>query len=165
MQQVRSTTDPKYQAATRSDAALIAGIRRQEQRALGILFDRYAPLVFTLAQGACPDSAEAITEGVFYELWASRGGVMRAGSLLHTLIDLTELAVGQDGARSPTKLLAPFEGLSPLVYDVMVLTYVGQVDIQELSAALDVDKVRVREALVAGIRVLRRSRPPTSLAL
>ena len=171
MERMRSTADQTYTSAARSDATLLAGVRRREQRSLAKLYDRYAPLVYTLARSVHPEMAETITERVFYELWSSRGAATQSGSLLHTLIHLTQVAALEDsmsrrrherGAEPPFKVLAPFEGLAPAVYEVMVLTYVGQLDVHELATALNIDKARVREALATGIRMLTESIRPRS---
>ena len=170
MERMRSTADQTYTSAARSDATLLAGVRRREQRALAKLYDRYAPLVYTLARSVHPETAETITERVFYELWSSRGTATQSGSLLHTLIRLTQQAArGHSisprpgrGIEPSLKVLAPFEGMAPDVYEVMVLTYVGQLDVHELATALNIDKARVREALATGIRMLTESIRPRS---
>ena len=169
MERVRSTADQEYRTAARSDAMLLAGIRRREQRSLAALYDRYAPLVYTLARSADPETAETITERVFFELWSSRGATTQSGSLLYTLIHLTQSAAHGDAmsarrydrrAEPALKVLAPFEGLAPDVYEVMVLTHVGQLDVHELATALDIDKPRVRKTLAAGMRMLAESTRP-----
>ena len=166
MERMRSTTDQTHKSAARSDATLLAGIRRRDQRSLAMLYDRYAPLVFTLAQGADPETAETITERVFYELWSPRGAATQSGSLLHTLIHLTQDAARRHGisprrpgrgAEPTLKVLAPFEGLAPDVYEVMVLTYVGQLDVHDLAPALGIPQARIRESLAIGIRMLTGS--------
>ena len=169
MEHMRSTAGQGHRAVVRSDATLLAGIRRREQRSLAALYDRYAPLVYTLARSADPDTAETLTERVFFELWSSRGMAARPGSLLHTLIHLTQVVArrhgmtprgASQGAETMLKVLAPFEGLDPDVYEVMVLTYVGQLDVHELATALDIDKSRVRKALATGMQMLTGSIRP-----
>ena len=169
MEHMRSTADQGHRAVVRSDATLLAGIRRREQRSLAALYDRYAPLVYTLARSADTETAETITERVFFELWSSREMAARPGSLLHTLIHLTQSVAHGDGMSArrhdqrvePTlKVLTPFEGLAPDVYEVMVLTHVGQLDVHELATALDIDKSRVRKALATGMQMLTGSIRP-----
>ena len=171
MEHMRSTAEQRNRATAQSDATLLAGVRRREQRSLAMLYDRYAPLVYTLARSVHPETAETITERVFYELWSSRGVATQSGSLLHTLINLIQQAARRHGisprrtgrgAKPTLKVLAPFEGLAPDVYEVMVLTYVGQLDVHELATALGIPKAQIRESLTAGIRMLTGSILPRS---
>ncbi len=71
-------------AAALEDAALLARIRRREAAAIGILYDRYSRLVYSLALRIVGDSAaaEEITLDVFVRIWehadsyqAERGAV------------------------------------------------------------------------------------------
>lgn len=157
--------EQKLRVVVRSDVALLAGVRRHEQAALAMLYDRYAPLVFTLARSACPDTAETITEEVFYRFWSSRGALTRRGLLIHTFIDLTEQAIREDSAaprpncraKSSLAVLVPFEELPPVVFEILVLTYIGQIDVHEIAGALDLGMAQVREAFVSGIRTLHAS--------
>jgi hypothetical protein len=54
-------------------------------------------------------------------------------------------------------VLVPFEELPPVVFEILVLTYIGQIDVPEIAGALNLRMAQVREALVSGIRTLHAS--------
>lgn len=146
--------------AVQSDAALIDGVQRRDQSALGMLYDRYAALVFTLAHSMSPNAAEALTERIFYRLWSLRPAMTSPGPLLHTLIDLTEQTICSEhvliqGADTRLEALRPFAGLPPGIYEMMVLAYLGQLDALEIAVALNVSPAYVRVALTSGVLMLR----------
>jgi RNA polymerase sigma-70 factor (ECF subfamily) len=63
------------------DEELLALIVRRESAALGVLYDRYARLVFTIALRITGDreTAEEVTQDAFQNVWQSAGG-FQAGS-------------------------------------------------------------------------------------
>ncbi len=153
-------------ARLQSDRHLVAELRQGDRGAFGDLYDRYAPLVYTLACGSHPDDAEAITEGVFVDLWRTAPKAPQSRSLLALLIDLTAQhivsgtpqqkgTVGSPTARSMLPPLAPFADLPPFVFDVLVLAHLGQLPVQEIAIALDADRAAVVRAMAAGLASLR----------
>lgn len=159
-----SLQDHSSERAVYSDTTLISAVQRRDQSALGLLYDRYAPLVFTLAKSVAPDSAEALTERVFYRLWSSQAILTRPGPLINTLIDLTEQACRSESGLLPGSsnrpgalfaVLTPFARLSPGIYELIVLAYVGQLDVIEIACALDISLAQVREALTSGLMLVR----------
>lgn len=76
-----STAEPKTAA---TDALLVSGIRSGDQRAMTELYDRYSPLVYSVALRVLGDTgnAEDVLQEVFMQLWrnpdlfdASRGNL------------------------------------------------------------------------------------------
>ena len=155
-----------------ADRLLLAELRRGQLSALSRLYDRYSALVFTLACHSLPAEAETITEEVFAELWRGRQSGAATAPVLATLIRLTgervacrELRGGRGralGAAPETPAaLAPFAGLAPLPFDVVVLAAVGQLSTAEIAVALDVDRDAVSRALTAAFASLRAARLQT----
>ena len=149
-----------------SDRSLIAGLSRHDPAALSELYDRYAPLVFTLACGHRPGAAEAIMEQVFVELWRAAAKATPSMPLPRLLIDLTAQQLVPHPARhsrSPESStgravlpgLAPFTDLPPVVFDVVVLASLGQLHVREIAVALDLDQGAVLQSLSAGLARLR----------
>ena len=64
------TTRPN-QASRDSDAALIGRILGGDEIALGVLYDRYGALVFSVSQRIFRDTgaAEEVLQDVFHQLW------------------------------------------------------------------------------------------------
>ena len=150
-----------------SDRLLLADLQRGRPAALSRLYDRYSTLVFTLACHSLPAEAEAITEEVFADLWRGRQSGAAAPPVLPTLIRLTGERVGRHERRGGRKLwpgpevpavLAPFAGLAPLPFDVVVLAAVGQLSTAEIAIALDVERDAVSRALTAAFAALRSGR-------
>ena len=153
-------------ARLQSDRHLVAGLRQGDRGAFGELYDRYAPLVYTLACGSRPNEAEAIMERVFVDLWRTGPKASPFRSLLALLIDLTaqhivsgaprqKRTLGSSPARSVLPPLAPFADLPPFVFDVLVLAHLGQLPVQEIAAALDAEQAAVVRGLAAGLATLR----------
>ncbi|MEX2161736.1 MAG: sigma-70 family RNA polymerase sigma factor [Anaerolineales bacterium] len=59
-----------------NDLQLIQRISRGDQAALGLLYDRYANLVFTVASNTLQDrwNAEEVTQDVFWRVWTKAEG-------------------------------------------------------------------------------------------
>ncbi len=104
--------DRTSRAAAPDDAALLARIRRREAAAIGVLYDRYSRLVYSLALRIVGDSstAEEITLDVFVRIWehadsyrAERGAVRTwlTGITRNRAID----ALRRRGARPDTRSL------------------------------------------------------------
>ena len=157
-----------------SDHHLLAALQRRESAALSQLYDRYAPLVYTLARSSDFATAEAVTEGVFVDLWRSGLPPTPSGSLLATLIDLASTKVqrvveeGQSAAAPGTTAaqfpaLEPFLSLPPFVFEVMVLTYLGQLRVPDIAVALDVDQATILYNLATGLRLLKGSSATSTL--
>ena len=153
-------------ARLQSDRHLVAGLRQGDRGAFGELYDRYAPLVYTLACGSRPNEAEAIMERVFVDLWRTGRNASPFRSTLALLIELTAQqlvsgtprqkgTVGSSSANSMLPPLAPFADLPPFVFDVMVLAHLGQLPVQEIAAALDAEQAAVVRGLAAGLATLR----------
>ena len=144
------------------DRLLIDRLGRRDEGALGRLYDRYAPLVFTLARDTDPETAEVVTEQVFVSLWREAGGDHLAPSLPRRLIERTaEMLPAAAPAHGPVNAdaqlpaLAPFVGLPPFVFDVAVMVYVGQLDVDAIAAAWEIDRAVVRAGLAAAQPHLR----------
>jgi RNA polymerase sigma-70 factor (ECF subfamily) len=62
---------PAVEEGTRPDATLLARIRAGDQRALGVVYDRHAGLVYGLARRVTRDDhlAQDVTQEVFTYLW------------------------------------------------------------------------------------------------
>ncbi len=142
------------------DRHLVDGLRRGNSMALGRLYDRYAPLVFTLAYNSHPDAAEAITEEVFVELW--QAGMLSTLRLpvLPALISLTVEQLAATGASSRRlPALAPFAHLAPPAFDILVLTLLGQLCLEEIAVALEMDGAAITQVLASGLADLRLPAP------
>lgn len=68
--------DPTPPRAPREDALLLERLRRRDPGALGMAFDRFAPIVYALLSPVEADAArlDRLVEDVFWELWVSTGG-------------------------------------------------------------------------------------------
>jgi len=76
----------------RRDWGDVAATARGDKRALGRLFDRYAPLIFSLAQRILDDEheAEEVTQNVFLRLWHCAGAFdHHRGDLIAWLLAVT----------------------------------------------------------------------------
>jgi RNA polymerase sigma-70 factor (ECF subfamily) len=62
-------------AEARTDPELMARVKAGDEHALAALYDRHAPLVFSLACAIVhdDDAAEEVTEAVFLQLWTGAG--------------------------------------------------------------------------------------------
>jgi DNA-directed RNA polymerase specialized sigma24 family protein len=145
---------------------LIARLAQGDVAALSELYDRYAPLVFTLACGERPRQAEAITEDVFVDLWHISANAAPSFSIPSVLIDLTAQHLSAreawpqqmtDHSAAPPVLqaLASFAELPPAVFDVMVLARLGQLGVREIAIALALDQGVVVQRLATGFARLR----------
>ncbi len=74
-----------------SDHSLIAQICQRDVQALGLLYDRYSRLVYTIALRITQDrpSAEEVVQNVFQTAWQSAGGFQISGSVSTWLIAIT----------------------------------------------------------------------------
>ena len=140
-----------------ADRVLVGELRNGEAAALGRLYDRYAPLVFTLAHDGRSRTPEAITEDVFVDLWHMGTRALLPLPILPVLLDLTRQRVLPAGGTLPT--LAGFRQFPAFVFDVMVLSRLGQLDLTEIATALDVDRREVCSAVGAGLSRLRSAAP------
>lgn len=74
-----------------SDQSLIAQLRQGDLQALGLLYDRYSTLVYTIALRITQEraSAEEVVQNVFQTAWRSAGGFQITGSMSTWLIAIT----------------------------------------------------------------------------
>lgn len=150
-----------------SDQLLCDWINHDEAAALGVVYDRYAPLVFTLLSQAQPYAAASLLEEVFIALWR-RGRTAPVNALLPLLLQLTADAVASNQLReghaadtqAPLLPLAPFQDLPPHIFTVMVLACLGKLPISELSIALACDQRVVQQALATGLALVRVANAP-----
>jgi RNA polymerase sigma-70 factor (ECF subfamily) len=72
------------------DAALIERIVRREEYALGILYDRYARLVYAIALRISGEHsiAEEVTQDVFHAIWQSAASFQSDGNLSHWIMGI-----------------------------------------------------------------------------
>ena len=134
-----------------SDQQLLAAITRRDEGALKLLYDRYSPLIFTLALRKLGDRglAEEVLQDVFLRCWEqahsyrpAAGGVPAwlFGITRHRAIDLRRSKQGQARAREQAELPAA---------DTLKAT--GQADVGEVVAL----QVTVTAAL-AGLTAAQR---------
>lgn len=149
-----------------SDRDLLAKIHKRDPDALGCLYDRYGCLVYRLACSTDPAAAEAITINVFHELWLAGRAVCLPDPLLPTLLRLTAATAARtqttEGQATYTcfgrpllPALAPLTQLSGVVFDVLVLSCLGGLAVDEIATALRMDRVAVRQGLSAGLATIR----------
>jgi RNA polymerase sigma-70 factor, ECF subfamily len=69
-------------SASVRDAILLARICQRDEQALGLLYDRYGTLVYSIALRITHDRAvaEEITQDVFHAIWRSVGGFQIGGN-------------------------------------------------------------------------------------
>ncbi len=74
-----------------TDTALIERIVRREEYALGILYDRYARLVYAIALRISGEHsiAEEVTQDVFHAIWQSAASFQPDGNLSHWIMGIT----------------------------------------------------------------------------
>ncbi len=152
-----------------SDRDLCARVAQRDTAALGCLYDRYAPFVFTVLCDAAPDAAAALLENVFVELW-SRGAVAVRTNLVPMLLQLTAEAVihhrgvpvgqtsGTDWGGPLLPAVAPFRMLPDGVFDVLVLTCLGGLTCAELAIAFECERSVIYRRLSTGVATLRAER-------
>jgi hypothetical protein len=154
-------------SARLSDRELLARVRKRQPAALGTLYDRYAPLVYTIANQAEPDYAEVITEQVFVNLWQAGTSRVLPTPLLDTVLYLTSSVItrhrmAQGSTLEPTSplmaALASFAGLEHPAFDVAVMSIIGQLKVAEVAVALEQDPVAVKNLLSGAISRLRAAR-------
>lgn len=156
-----------------SDRQLGVRIHQRETAALGLVYDRYAPLVFTLLCHGNSAVAESLLEDVFVALW-HHGSTMIITDLVSTLLRLTAEALtprtaakswmqGTAWGQAELPPLMPFRSLPPHAFDVMVLTWIGKLTINEVSVALERDAAELYRALATGFAMVRRSATPVQI--
>jgi DNA-directed RNA polymerase specialized sigma24 family protein len=149
-----------------SDRQLVYQLGSGNPAALAALYDRYAPLVFTLAHHADPLAAEAITEEVFVAVWHAGRRRSLALPLLEPLIDLTaaritrrRLKQGHTAVSAHEQpllaTLAPFAALCPPLFDIAVLSFLGQLKVAELAVALEMEPQVIAMHLTAAFLEMR----------
>ena len=76
---------------TPSDSTLIAQICKGQEHALGLLYDRYNRLLFTIALRVTGDRsiAEEVIQDVFHAVWKSAGGFQLDGNAKAWLFSIT----------------------------------------------------------------------------
>lgn len=74
-----------------SDLLLIQSLKKGDEQAFGILFDKYADRVYSSALSLIKDSgwSEDIVQEVFIKLWSNRAGLLEDGNLWNFLTVLT----------------------------------------------------------------------------
>ncbi len=169
MQRNWSGTRPHPAIHAASDRDLCTRLARRDTAALGCLYDRYAPFVFTVLCDATPEAAEALLENVFVELW-SRGAVALRTNLVPMLLQLTaEAVVHHRGAPAEQTsgtswggpllpAVAPFSMLPDGVFDVLVLTCLGGLTCAELAIAFECERSVIYQRLSTGVATLRAER-------
>ncbi len=139
----KAQPDPSARASRAlSDNQLFAQLARHDLAALDSIYDRYAPLLYTILCDVThsPDTA---LEDVFVLLW-ERMPQSSGGSLFARLLALTaEIVLKQGEVRQLAgrnlpllPKLAPYTQLPNEVFDVLVLAYVGRLRVSEIATAL-----------------------------
>lgn len=165
MQSNWTLTQGKTSVHGESDRQLSIGLQQLDATALSRLYDRYALLVFTLLCDAVSEAAESLLEDVFVEVWR-KGAASSTSNVLPMLLQLTAEAVvrhrGTQASprnsiwgRPPLPALTPFTDLPDFVFDVLVMTYLGQLTVSELAVALERDEAAILEALSEGMAFVR----------
>lgn len=87
-----TTTGPRDHplSSSASDTLLIAHICQRDERALGVLYDRYGTLVYTIALRITHDRAvaEEVVQDVFQAVWQAAGGFQVEGTVKPWLLGI-----------------------------------------------------------------------------
>ena len=138
-----------------SDRALAAAVSSGDTAAFSRLYDRYARLVFSLACASRPADAEAIIEAVFAEVWWLARRSELPLPLAPLWIELVARRITSAPASSALPLglpaLLPFTALDPSTLHIFLMAYLGQLDIREIAAAVEIDQPGVKQALARGL--------------
>src|SRR5215213_1312774 len=84
-------TEDRSLNATLSDSTLLTRISRRDEQALGLLYDRYGTLAYTIALHITQDRAvaEEVVQGVFQTAWQFASGYLINISVSAWLITIT----------------------------------------------------------------------------
>ena len=156
-------------ARSRDDELLLLITQRDEQ-ALGLLYDRYGPAIYSLARQRHLASAEPVVEQVFTDLWNMGRHARLPVPIMPLLLDLAARALAETpvppvlptceaAVQDPLALLAQVGHADPLVCNVLVLVCLGKWNIAESAVALAVEPGVVRHALTSGLALLRHLQP------
>ena len=166
----RTKRPPTQSPSARSDRALATGIGQGKTAALGQLYDRYGPAIYSLMRQKHPASAEPIVEQVFAAVWnMGRHGrlPLPIGPVLLDLAtrSLAETTVppvlptSEAALQDALALLARIGHSDPLVCNALVLVCLGRSNLAESAMALEVEPAVVGRALTSGLALLRQLQP------
>ena len=146
-----TTTRTVARAATASappDEELIARVRWREEQALGLIYDRYSRLIYTIALRIVGDreSAEEVMQDVFQAVWQSAGSFQPNGNFSawlvgiarHRAIDATRSRRHRARAREELlddERMPSTAGTSDGHADMLMLRAVVRAALAELPAA------------------------------
>jgi len=118
---VEPTIRPE-QASRDTDASLIRRILNGDEVALGLLYDRYGGLVYSVSLRILRDSgaAEEVLQDIFHQLWRVAGSFdFSRGSLSSWLMVMTRnRSIDRLRRRSAPAVEHPAEALSPSPFDL-----------------------------------------------
>jgi hypothetical protein len=151
-----------------SDRTLVSRILQGDKFAFGQVYDRYAPLVWTLASHADAGAAPAVLETVFVELWRDGQSAPVPLPLGRFLVECVTQnfpmtfsntdPLRRDGLSGDVvSLLRLFESLDPFVRDVFTLVRLGSLKVPEISIALEVESTVILRMLSTGLRLLSKT--------
>ena len=161
---------PVSDKARLRDDELLLLITQRDEQALGLLYDRYGPAIYSLARQKHPTCAEFIVERVFADLWnMGRHGRLPV-PIMPLLLDLAAralaeppvppvLSTSEPAVQDALALLAQVGHADPLVCNALVLVCLGKLNIAESAVALAVEPAVVRHALTSGLALLRQLQP------
>ena len=166
----RPKRPPSQSSSIRPDRVLLAAIREGDTSALGQLYDRYGPALYTLARHRHLSSADLIVEQVFIDLWNAGQRTLLPVPIVPMLLDLAARSLSgtaispvlfkREGApQDPLALLTHIGGSDPLVCAVLVLVRLGRLNIAESVAALEAEPAVIRHALALGLKLLGQHQP------
>ena len=149
-----------------SDAQLSTQLAHHNLVAFDRIYDRYATLVYTLLCDVVPGAADTLLADVFELLWQRAQQFAGEGLLARVLALTAETVAGQGARRQPIgwggpllPALAPYSYLPNDVFEVLVLRYLGGLEIAEIATALGHDQSNILHMLVTntpGVTPLRQ---------
>jgi RNA polymerase sigma-70 factor (ECF subfamily) len=179
-------TDATPSVAATSDDELIARVRRREEPALGMIYDRYGRLVYAIALRITGDreSAEEVVQDTFQAVWQSAASFQPGGSLAawvvgiarHRAIDTTrsrrfrarareevldDARAGAEGAADTLVLRETvrraLDDLPGVQRQTIALAYYGGLTCSEIATRIGEPVGTVKSRLRVGLMKLRET--------
>lgn len=170
--------------AVPSDAALVSAMASGDESAMGQLYDRYSPIVYSIALRVLGDAgmAEDLLQEIFMQLWRNPGAFdSKRGTLAPWLVAITrnraidwlrkrrpetpvaevalsiepDLASKTEFARSVGKIRAMLDGMPTTQKDLLEMAYFEGLTHSEIAARTGQPLGTIKTRIRSGLLALR----------